>query len=252
MKDGKFAYKRNLEEARQSLLDMSESEYKNYTAQQQVKRVENNGSNGLMRPLERAKQEMGSASTGMGLALMGKISAGGGYGDGYGGFAAPSTSLRPESRPQSDSPLTSLRPEKRPSKLGADKNSFKERMRISESSGKMNAQITLDDGRTMTGGFQFGDARLTDYKKANKVKFTTTEFKNDYQLQEDVMDWHIADIDKHIDSIEGADGWSREGLRAVAHLGGKGGMRKYVLTNGEHDPKDKFGTHLSDYYKKFK
>ena len=52
--------------------------------------------------------------------------------------------------------------------------------------------------------------------------------------------------------LKGAEGMSRDGLRAVAHLGGKTGMIKYVQSGGKYNPADDFGTKLSDYYNKFK
>ena len=39
----------------------------------------------------------------------------------------------------------------------------------------------------------------------------------------------LADIDEAIDALgDMASGYSRDGLRAVAHLGGKAGMKKFV------------------------
>ena len=59
-------------------------------------------------------------------------------------------------------------------------------------------------------------------------------------------------LDKVIDTIgdEVAD-YDCDGLRAVAHLGGKSGMKKYVRTKGQYNPSDALGTSLSDYYAKF-
>jgi hypothetical protein len=127
--------------------------------------------------------------------------------------------------------------------------SFKDKMMMSESSGKTDTQITIDDGRKMTGGFQFSDARLKDAMKGMNIKFTTEEFRKDPDLQSRVMDWHINDIDKVIDTLD--TDMSRDGLRAVAHLGGISGMKKFVKTKGKHNPKDKFGTSLQDYFDKF-
>ena len=45
--------------------------------------------------------------------------------------------------------------------------------------------------------------------------------------------------------------YDRDGLRAVAHLGGKSGMKKFVRSNGEYNPSDALGTSLQDYYDKF-
>ena len=104
----------------------------------------------------------------------------------------------------------------------------------------------------MTGAYQFGDARLKDYMKANKTKFTTEQFRKNPDLQEEVFQWHMKDIDDKISDLKGAKGMSRDGLRAVAHLGGKTGMIKYVQSGGKYNPADDFGTKLSDYYNKFK
>lgn len=41
------------------------------------------------------------------------------------------------------------------------------------------------------------------------------------------------------------------GLLAAAHLGGARNVKKFLKSNGAFDPCDKFGTHLSDYMKKF-
>ena len=130
--------------------------------------------------------------------------------------------------------------------------SFLQQLAQSESSGQADAEITIKDGRTFTGLYQFGDARLSDYRKATGAKFTTQEFKEDEQLQQKVAKWHINDIDKAIDSLgDEAKDYDRNGLRSVAHLGGIGGMERFVRTNGQYDPKDELGTSLSKYYAKF-
>jgi len=122
----------------------------------------------------------------------------------------------------------------------------------SESSGDSNAEITIADGRRFVGALQFGDARLQDYKKATGSLFTQDEFKADSALQDKVTAWHIADIDKTIDGLGlNTDCYDRDGLRAVAHLGGKSGMKKYVQSKGSYNPADELGTSLQDYYDKF-
>ena len=99
----------------------------------------------------------------------------------------------------------------------------------SESSGDSNAEITIADGRRFVGALQFGDARLQDYQAATDTSFTQDEFKADSALQDTVAAWHIADIDKTIDGLGlNTDGFDRDGLRAVAHLGGKHGMKKFL------------------------
>ena len=134
----------------------------------------------------------------------------------------------------------------------ATMDGFMRKMAMSESSGDPNAEITLDDGRTFTGLYQFGDTRLSDYRKATGAKFTTQEFKEDDKLQQKVADWHFADIQDAIDALgDEADSYDRDGLMAVAHLGGVSGMKKYVRTNGQYNPSDALGTSLADYYNKF-
>jgi hypothetical protein len=134
----------------------------------------------------------------------------------------------------------------------ATMDSFMQKMAVSESSGNPSAEIKLEEGRTFTGLYQFGDARLSDYRNATGAKFTTAEFKQDEALQQKVADWHFQDLAKAIDALGSeADGYDRVGLMAVGHLGGIGGMKKYVRTKGHYNPSDALGTSLSDYYEKF-
>ena len=136
-----------------------------------------------------------------------------------------------------------------PQQMNSD---FLERLSQSESSGDSNAEITIADGRRYVGALQFGDARLQDYQAATDTSFTQDEFKANSALQDRVAAWHIADIDKTIDGLGiNTDGYDRDGLRAVAHLGGKSGMKKFVQTAGEYNPSDELGTSLQDYYDKF-
>ena len=134
----------------------------------------------------------------------------------------------------------------------ADNTGFLQRLTQSESSGDTTAEITISDGRTFSGALQFGAARLADYKTATGSSFTQDEFKADSALQNKVAAWHVADIDKAIDALGlNTDGYNRDGLCAVAHLGGKSGMAKYVKSKGSYNPADEIGTSLQDYYDKF-
>ena len=129
---------------------------------------------------------------------------------------------------------------------------FIERLTQSESSGNTQAEITIKDGRTFAGKLQFGEARLQDYKAATGKAFTQDQFKADEVLQDEVGAWHVADIDKAIDKLgDAAKGYDRDGLRSVAHLGGKGGMAKFVKSSGKHNPADELSTSLQGYYQKF-
>ena len=95
------------------------------------------------------------------------------------------------------------------------------------------------------GKLQMGQARLTDYKSATGKRFTQDEFKADPALQDEVAQWHFKDIDNAIDALgDAAKGYDRDGLRSVAHLGGKGGMRKFVKSGGKYNPADELGTSL--------
>jgi hypothetical protein len=130
--------------------------------------------------------------------------------------------------------------------------SFIDQLTQSESSGQSDAEITIKDSRRFVGKLQFGEARLKDYQKATGSSFSQDDFKADTALQDKVADWHIKDIDKAIDALGiNTDGYDRDGLRAVAHLGGKGGMKKFVLSKGDYDPSDDLGTSLKNYYNNF-
>jgi hypothetical protein len=136
-----------------------------------------------------------------------------------------------------------------------DIGDFAERLAMAESSGRSNVQIQATSGgrqQNMTGLFQFSDGRLTDYMNDTGASFTTEEFRQDPNLQKDVFAWHISDIDRVIrenDLLR--QGYNLDGLRAVAHLGGINGMLRYARSGGRHNPSDKFGTSLNDYYNRF-
>ena len=99
---------------------------------------------------------------------------------------------------------------------------------------------------------QFGKAHLQDYQNATGTTFTQDEFIKDAALQDEVAPWHIADLDKAINALgDDAADYDRDCLRAVAHLGGKSGMKKFVRSKGEYNPADELGTSLQSYYDKF-
>ena len=139
------------------------------------------------------------------------------------------------------------RPTQEPEQL-----SFIDQLGQSESSNRTDAEITLDDGRRYTGRLQFGEARLKDYQNATGTNFSQDEFKDNIDLQERVEEWHIKDLAKAVDDLgDSAKGYSKEGLLAIGHLGGKSSIKKYVESKGQYDPEDQLGTSLSDYYNKF-
>ena len=110
------------------------------------------------------------------------------------------------------------------------------------------------------GAYQFGDARLKDYKDATGEEFSREEFLANDELQDKIFEWHIEDyttrikedgLDKHIGTkIKGVP-VTHTGLLAVAHLGGYSGMTKFLKTQGKYNPKDKNKTSLLDYLEKF-
>lgn len=126
-----------------------------------------------------------------------------------------------------------------------------------ESGGNAQANRTNLDGREFSGLIQMGDARLSEYNAATGSNLTAATFKNmTADQQKNVNRWHVNDIINHLEAkghdklvgtkINGVT-VTRSGLVAVAHLGGKGGMDKFVRTKGQYNPKDQLGTSLTDY-----
>ena len=134
----------------------------------------------------------------------------------------------------------------------ADASSFMAALTASESGGRADAEYTTRDGRRHVGLLQFSEARLQDYRNATGEAFTQDEFVQDAELQQRVGQWHIADIDRAIDDLGSeAAGYDRDGLRAVAHLGGITGMTRFVRSQGRYNPSDELQTSLGDYYARF-
>jgi hypothetical protein len=148
------------------------------------------------------------------------------------------------------------------SEIGKTGLSFRDKLIQSESSGRS----TIVNSRGYMGKYQFGEARLKDYMDATGSNFSKQSFLNSSVLQDRVYDWHTQDnknyITKHkLNSyvgkkIRGIE-VTLDGMLAVAHLGGKTGLRKFLQSNGKYNPDDdgkpgKKGTTLLDYLKKFK
>lgn len=137
---------------------------------------------------------------------------------------------------------------------------FRKKMRGSESSGDYSINNDIGAGRRVLGGYQFSPARLDQYKAATGEDFTEKEFLGDEDLQNRVMDWHEQDLldfvmkdglDAYIgQNIAGAE-ITPSGLVAGGHLGGRSGLKQFLLTGGEYNPADKYGTRISDYVAKF-
>lgn len=131
----------------------------------------------------------------------------------------------------------------------------------SESGGRFDAQNAAVGAGGQVGHFgrlQFGRARLADAQRAGVIPPGTTpqQFMADPEMQQRVEQWHFQDIDQQIQrrglsraigTQIGGTPVTPEGMRAVAHLGGVGGLERFINTGGRHDPADVNGTRLSMY-----
>jgi hypothetical protein len=123
-----------------------------------------------------------------------------------------------------------------------------------ESGGNPNAWRRNKDGREFVGQWQFGEARLRDLGLGKD--FTMDEFKSSPDLQRNIMNKHVAEINSFIEK-NGLDLYegqtingtpiTRSGMIAMAHLGGNGGMRRFLESGGTYNPADELGTSLADY-----
>lgn len=105
---------------------------------------------------------------------------------------------------------------------------------------------------------QFSHARLTDAMNAGVIPRGTTpdQFLANPGMQEAVERWHVSDIGRRIQEA-GLDRFvgqtingtqvTPEGMLAVAHLGGFGGLRRFLESGGQYNPADAFGTSLQNY-----
>ena len=135
-------------------------------------------------------------------------------------------------------------------------------MEMRESSG-VSTEVSVDpkDGKKYGGLVQMGQARLQDYNEKYGTNFTPDTFA---QLpegeQRKINNWHFRDISTFIRN-EGLDEYVGEeingtilteaSLVAIAHLGGKTGLKNYLISGGEKDRKDSNGTYMSTYAKDF-
>lgn len=131
-----------------------------------------------------------------------------------------------------------------------------------ESGGNWQAQNNAVGSGGAVGHFgrgQFSVARLEDAKRAGAIPPDTTPqtFMNSPEMQKRAEAWHFGDIDNFIQ----ANGYDKmigqtingvpvtvDGMRAVAHLGGTGGLRKFIESGGQYNPSDRNGTSLMDYF----
>jgi hypothetical protein len=134
-------------------------------------------------------------------------------------------------------------------------STFRERLGQSESGGNYGAR----NSEGFSGKYQLGPDRLSDFMSSTGKKFSMSQFQTNPALQEEVQAWHEDDIltfvadqglDKFIGQQVGGVVMSPESMLAMAHLGGKSGMKKFIETDGEYNPSDSNGTRLSDYASK--
>lgn len=134
-------------------------------------------------------------------------------------------------------------------------------LKMSESGGNWTAQndeVGAGGQRGHFGRAQFGQARLQEAAAAGAIPQGTTpqQFIRSPELQKAAENWHFNDIDQYIISngLNRAIGSSiagipvtAEGMRNVAHLGGKEGLAKFIASGGRYNPSDSNGTSLMDY-----
>lgn len=129
----------------------------------------------------------------------------------------------------------------------------------SESGGNWNALNSEGYG----GRLQFGADRLADAASAGLVPAGTTgaDFSRmSKEQQTAVENWHFGDIDRQASRL-GLDQYygqniggvviNRDTIRSMAHLGGIGGVQRFIKSGGSYDPADSNGTRLSDYGTRF-
>lgn len=130
-----------------------------------------------------------------------------------------------------------------------------------ESSGNFRAEndaLGANGIRGHHGRSQFGQARLDDYSSAvDTPRIDPVMFKKSPELQKKVEAWHFNDIKEFIkkndlvsqyggQTINGVP-MTESGMMAMAHLGGKDGMLRFLSSDGQYDPADPNGTKLSGY-----
>lgn len=146
--------------------------------------------------------------------------------------------------------------------LGAAASQPAQSLIQNESGGNWQAQnnaVGAGGQRGHFGRLQFGQARLQEAAAAGAIPQSTTPqaFMASPELQQRAEAWHFNDIDQFIRgngldktigrSINGVP-VTLDGMRAVAHLGGKEGLAKFIASGGRYNPSDANGTSLMDYF----
>ena len=128
--------------------------------------------------------------------------------------------------------------------------------------GARNNEIGSGGASGHYGILQFGQARYSEAVAAGAVPrgMSIEQFGSDTeagrQAQISASNWHFSDIDKRIKgagfdrligSTIGGTPVTWDGMRSMAHLGGFGGLARFMNTGGRYNPSDSFGTSLSAY-----
>lgn len=142
---------------------------------------------------------------------------------------------------------------------GAGGGDFMDALINSESGGNWNALNSEGYG----GRLQFGDARLADAARAGIIPagVTGAAFSQmSPEQQQAVEAWHFNDIDQQAERL-GINKYlgqtiagvpiNQNSIRSMAHLGGIGGVKKFVESGGQYNPSDSNGTSLSNYGTRF-
>lgn len=128
-----------------------------------------------------------------------------------------------------------------------------------ESGGNFQATNDIEGsgGKGHYGLVQFSQGRLQEAIDAGAIDAMSPEqFTQNNAAQVAATNWHFNDIDRYIET-NGLGGYIGQtinetpltinSLRAMAHLGGRAGMKRYLESGGQYNPADAFETSLSDY-----
>lgn len=130
-----------------------------------------------------------------------------------------------------------------------------------ESGGRFNArnnEVGAGGRKGHFGRIQFGHARLQEARDAGAIpaNMTADQFLEDPEAQMAAERWHWGDItnrirangyDRYIGSNIGGVDITMDAMKAMSHLGGFGGMSRFINSGGQYNPSDSFGTSLKDY-----
>lgn len=142
---------------------------------------------------------------------------------------------------------------------GSSNRSFSDRMGMAENSGRWTGVNAYGYG----GRIQMGQARLIDAANAGVVPrgMTPAQYAQlPPEKQREVEEWHWNDIDKQAErrglgrfsgQVIGGVPINRDSIRAMAQLGGIGGAERFIRSDGQYNPKDRNGTSLRDYGRRF-